>query len=89
MPREYKQKAKFTAFARCVLDKDKGGKSLAIASLADLKTILPEDADKYPDLLPIAGNVCVANIGNENGDVIDTETALALVPYFKNKFINL
>lgn len=86
--RQYKQKARFTAIARCAVDPDKG-KFLAKASLADLKSILPTDAEDYPDLLAIAGNATVINLGNGNGDMMDTDVGAVIFPQFKHKFINL
>ena len=86
--RQYKYTSKFTATARCTLDVEKG-KHLATASLNDLKALLPPDADKYPDLLPIVANACVANIGNAWGDLIDTDLAKKIHPKFTYKYINL
>ena len=65
-------------------------KHLALASLVDVGTFLPEvDAEKNMDLLPIAFNAFVVNRVNKNGDVIDTETALASYKSFVNKPINI
>lgn len=86
--REFKHKARFTAVARCLLGEE-AGKALSIASLADLKSILPVGAHNYSDLLPIAGNICVVNLGNGNGDMIDTSVGSVLFPQFEHKFINL
>lgn len=87
MPRDFKQKAKFKAVARCLVER--AGTQFAVASLNDLKTILPSDYDKYSDLMPIAGNVAVANMGNENGDVVDSQVALAMLPKFVHKCVNV
>lgn len=87
MPREFKQKARFTAIARCLVEK--AGTQFAVASLNDLKTILPSDYDQYSDLMPIAGNVAVANMGNENGDIVDSAVALAMLPKFVHKCVNV
>ena len=87
--RVYKQHAKFYATASLVLDKSTKGKFLANASLNDLRPLLPADADEYPDLLPIAGNACVINLGNGNGDMMDTDVAVAIFSQFKHKPINI
>ena len=86
--REYKEKAKFTALARCPVGRLPDS-FLAKASLASLKSLLPEGQEKFPDLLAIAGNAFVANLINGNGDSISTEDALLLYPTFVNKPINL
>jgi len=86
--REFKDKAKFTAVARCPLARLPDS-FLAKASLRSLKSALPEGQDKFPDLLAIAGNAFVANLVNSNGDSMATEDALLLYPTFINKPINL
>ena len=45
--------------------------------------------EKQVDLLPVAFNAFVANRVNKNGDVVDTDTALAFYKDFKNKPINI
>ncbi len=87
-PRQYKYTSKFFATARCAVDIEQG-KSLSIASINDLKSILPKDAGSNPDLLPIAANACVANIGNLWGDLVDTDIAKIIYPKFVHKYINL
>lgn len=86
--RDYKDKARFTALARCPLGRLPDS-FVAKASLANLKDFLPEGQEKYPDLLAIAGNAFVANLVNGNGDAIGTSDALLLYPSFVNKPINL
>ena len=86
--REFKDKAKFTALARCPLGRHPDS-LLAKASLISLKSALPEGQENHPDLLAIAGNAFVANLVNANGDSIGTEDALLLYPTFVNKPINL
>lgn len=88
VPRVYKQRARFYAVAKCILPTTVG-KQTAAASISDLKMVLPSDFADYEDLLPIAGNVSVANLGNQNGDLVDTEVALSLMPRFVHKYINL
>ena len=64
-------------------------KLLAIASLQELKNFIPDiDTEKHIDLLPIAFDACVINRPNKNGDMIDTDTALAVYKNFINKFID-
>jgi len=64
-------------------------KLLAIASLQELKNFIPDiDTEKHIDLLPIAFDACVINRPNKNGDMIDTDTALAVYKNFVNKFID-
>ena len=65
-------------------------KYLALASMIEVAKFLPDvDIDKQVDLLPIAFNAFVANRVNRNGDVVDTETAVAFYQDFKNKPINI
>jgi septum formation inhibitor MinC len=65
-------------------------KYLALASMIEVAKFLPDvDVDKQVDLLPIAFNAFVANRVNRNGDVVDTETAIAFYKDFKNKPINI
>ena len=53
-------------------------KYLALASAVEVAQFLPEiDAEKNVDLLPVAFNAFVANRVNKNGDVVDTDTAMA------------
>jgi len=65
-------------------------KYLALASSVEVAQFLPEiDAEKNVDLLPVAFNAFVANRVNKNGDVVDTDTAMAFYKDFKNKPINI
>jgi len=64
-------------------------KLLSLASLNELSHFIPNiDITKDIDLLPIAFNACVVNRVNKNGDIIDTDTALAMYKNFVNKFID-
>jgi hypothetical protein len=47
------------------------------------------DTEKNVDLLPVAFNAAVVNRVNKNGDVIDTDTAVASYKDFINKPINI
>lgn len=63
---------------------------LALASMEKLSDFIPEiNTEENFDLLPIAFNACVANRVNNNGDVIDGETAVAMAKNFVNKQINI
>tara|TARA_Y100001968_G_scaffold95437_1_gene85681 strand:- start:778 stop:2172 length:1395 start_codon:yes stop_codon:yes gene_type:complete len=63
---------------------------LALASMVDLEKFVPEvDTDANYDLLPVAFNAFVANRVNKNGDVVDTETAIAMHKNFVNKPVNI
>ena len=65
-------------------------KYLSLASAIEVAKFVPEiDVDKQVDLLPIAFNAFVANRVNKNGDVVDTDTAMAFYKDFKNKPINI
>jgi hypothetical protein len=65
-------------------------KYLALASLVDLEEFVPNvDIEENYDLLPVAFNAFVANRVNKNGDVVDTETALAMYKNFINKPVNI
>lgn len=63
---------------------------LSLAALEQIGEFIPDvDTDKNIDLLPVAFNACVVNRVNKNGDVVDTESALAMHEYFTNKPINI
>ena len=63
---------------------------IAQASLAELANYLPDiDLSKNDDVLPVAFDAFVANRANKNDDLVDSKTAVALAPLFKNKFINI
>lgn len=65
-------------------------KYLALASLMEVGNFIPNvDTEKNVDLLPVAFNAAVVNRVNKNGDVIDTQTAVASYKDFINKPINL
>jgi len=87
--KEFKFKTTFSSSVRPMVSEEKD-KHLALASLIDVGNFLPQvDVEKNIDLLPIAFNACVVNRVNKNGDVVDTETALAMYESFKNKPINV
>ena len=85
----FKYKTTFSSSVRPMVSEEKD-RHLALASLVDVGSFLPEvDAEKNMDLLPIAFNAFVVNRVNKNGDVIDTDTALATYKSFVNKPINI
>lgn len=89
MKDKYKFKISFSCTLKPVVSTEKD-KYLSVASLQQLKQFLPEvDTEKNYDLLPVAFNACVINRVNKNGDVIDTDTALAIYKYFISKPIDI
>jgi hypothetical protein len=87
--KKLKYNAFFESLIRPLVSAEKD-KYLALASLEQVKKHIPEvDTETNIDLLPIAFNAAVINRINKNGDVIDTETAVALYKTFINKPINV
>ena len=78
----------FSSNVRPVVSEEKD-KYLALASAIEVAEFIPEVNEKQVDLLPVAFNAFVANRVNKNGDVVDTDTALAFYKDFKNKPINI
>ena len=73
----------FSSNVRPIVSEEKD-KYLALASAIEVAQFVPDiDTEKQVDLLPIAFNAFVANRVNRNGDVVDTETALAFYKDFK------
>jgi len=78
----------FASVIRPVVSEEKD-KLLAIASMDELSKFVPNiDTLRNIDLLPVAFDACVVNRGNKNGDIINTEIALATYKTFINKFID-
>lgn len=90
MENQFKYKSEFTlCLLKSIVSEDRD-KYLALASASEIKSFVPDvDAGKNIDLLPIAFNAAVVNRVNKNGDVIDTNTALASYKNFINKPINI
>ena len=89
---DFKYKSTFRSFANFAHKPTfQSNELVAKASLSDLKSLLPSDAEieDNPDLLYTAFNVCVANLINANDDGVMTDTALAMAPYFKHKQGNI
>ena len=87
--KNHKYTTTFSSVIKPVVSEDKD-KYLALASMVELEKFLPDvDIEKNIDLLPVAFNAFVANRVNKNGDVVDTETAIAMHDNFVNKPINI
>ena len=87
--KNHKYTTTFSSVIKPVVSEDKD-KYLALASMVELEKFLPDvDIEKNVDLLPVAFNAFVANRVNKNGDVVDTETAVAMHDNFVNKPINI
>ena len=89
METNFKHTTSFSSTIKPLISEEKD-KYLAMASLMNLADFVPDvDTEKNMDLLPIAFNAFVTNRVNKNGDVINTETAVAIYKDFINKPINL
>ena len=87
--KNHKYTTTFSSVVKPVVSEDKD-KYLSLASMVELEKFLPDvDIEKNVDLLPVAFNAFVANRVNKNGDVVDTETAVAMYDNFINKPINI
>ena len=86
--KNFKYKTSFSSVIRCIVDEEKS-KSLALAALNDLKDLIPESIRGEPDLLAVCGNAFTPNLGNKNGDMIDTATALKIYKSFIHRPLNI
>ena len=87
--KDLKYKTSFSSTIKALVSEEKD-KYLALASMVDIGDLIPDvDTEANVDLLPVAFNAFVANRVNKNGDVIDTETAVAIRENFVNKPIFL
>lgn len=85
----YNYTTTFSSVLKPLVSEEKD-KYLALASLMQVGNFIPDvNTEKNVDLLPIAFNAAVVNRVNKNGDVIDTETAIASYKDFINKPINI
>ena len=85
----YNYTTTFSSILKPLVSEEKD-KYLALASLMEVGNFIPNvDTEKNVDLLPVAFNAAVVNRVNKNGDVIDTETAIASYKDFINKPINI
>ena len=86
---DHKYTTIFSSEIKPLVSEDKD-KYLAMASLVEVGDFIPEvDTSKNVDLLPVAFNACVINRVNKNGDVVDTDTAMAMYKDFINKPMNI
>lgn len=86
---KFKYTTTFSSVLKPLVSEEKD-KYLALASLMEVGNFIPNvNTEKNVDLLPVAFNAAVVNRVNKNGDVIDTDTALAIYKDFINKPINL
>ena len=87
--KKFKYTSIFSSTVRPLVSEEKD-KYLAMASLVDIGDFIPDvNTSENIDLLPVAFNACVINRVNLNGDVINSDTALASYKYFVNKPIIL
>jgi len=85
----YNYTTTFSSILKPLVSEEKD-KYLALASLMQVGNFIPNvDTEKNVDLLPVAFNAAVVNRVNKNGDVIDTDTAIASYKDFINKPINI
>lgn len=83
--KKFKYKSSFASTVKCVLDTP--NKFLSIASVDELKNVIPPN--DCEDLLPFAANACVVNLGNRNGVMVGTETALSFYKKWLHKFVDV
>lgn len=86
--KEFKYKTSFSSKI-AFLSGDEKEKCLSIASLDNLKSIIPNEYKDQIDLLAIAFNSCTPNLANKNGDMIDNKIALDIYKKFIGRPINL
>jgi hypothetical protein len=85
----YNYTTTFSSVLKPLVSEEKD-KYLALASLMQVGNFIPNiNTEKNVDLLPIAFNAAVVNRVNKNGDVIDSDTAIASYKDFINKPINI
>lgn len=82
------KKIKFTSIATLCLDK-KIQDFVSVASIDNLKSLIPAGLTINDNLVPFVGNLWVANLSNGNGDTLNTETSLAYYKLFENTKIDL
>ena len=86
--KDFKYKTIFSSHIKCLVSEERD-KFLSKASINSLKSIIPESVKTQQDLLCIAANAFVANLGNLNGDMVSTTSTLDFYNNFINKGINL
>ena len=87
-PFKFKTQFNFEVFATDDLETDL---SISVASLDNLKPLIPEgiDLDRNIDLVGAAFNAAIVNRFNRNGDGINSATAKDLLDYFVHKPTNI
>jgi hypothetical protein len=86
---DFKYKSIFASSIKCAVSEEKDF-LLSQASIEEVRKFLPNiDIEKNPDLLPVSFNCATVNRINKNGDVINTQTALAIYKNFITKPIDL
>ncbi len=90
IPDKFKFSIAFDSNIKPIVSEDKD-KYLALASAENLKKFIPEGLNITDniDLLPWAGNFCVANKINLNDDGITTKQAIQIVKLLNYKFVDL
>lgn len=88
-PEDFPYRTEFFSSASIINPED-CDEFFAKASLDSLKGLLPPDIDpaSSPDIMYFAANGAIAGVCNSNGDAISVETALEILPFTKNKYIN-
>jgi hypothetical protein len=88
--RNFKYKSIFANAVKCIIGEEKG-KYLSLASIDELRAIIPKNAldNGKEDLLPIASNLAVVNLKNLNDDAVDTKTVLAMANSLLEKPVNI
>ena len=88
--KEFPYTTTFASSVQCLVGEE-SDKTLALASAESLNDIIPKELnlDDNIDLLPIAFNAAIANRANLWGDIIGTETSLAIAPKFVNKLVDV
>ena len=87
-PFKYKTTFSQSSLASLEIESEEG---ISTASLKPLLPLIPQEVnlEKNLDLLGVAFNAAVANKFNNNGDGIETATAIAIKDYFIHKPANL
>ena len=87
-PFKYKTSFSQSSLASLEIESEEG---ISKASLKPLLPLIPDDVnlEKNLDLLGVAFNAAVANRFNNNGDGLETATAVAIKDYFIHKPTNL
>lgn len=88
--KDFPYKTSFSAEIKCLIS-DEADKFLSLASLNNLKFLIPQtfiDGASI-DLLPISFNAAVVNRCNKNGDCIDTQTSIKICKNFIHRPVSI